>query len=60
MVEDNIPSIVITNPHGGFRKNAATPKSYLIGSFNPLKNIIYSVGMIIHNMWKKMFQTTNQ
>jgi hypothetical protein len=34
-------------------KNTATPKSYLIGGFNPLKNMIYSVGMIIHNMWKK-------
>jgi hypothetical protein len=34
----------------------------LVGGFNPtpLKNMSSSVGIIIPNIWKKMFQTTNQ
>ena len=37
-----------------------THSIYLIGGFNPLKNMSSSVGMILPNIWKQKIQTTNQ
>ena len=37
----------------------ATANNTLAGGFKPPEKY-QSVGMIVHNIWKKMFQTTNE
>ena len=52
---------LLTMAYDGSLSSQIFSKGILVcGWATPLKNMSSSVGMIIPNIWKKIFQTTNQ